>query len=508
MKRWSGGLGRLRRPVIPTRLEWTRMVVGTSTGVAVRSTWRWSAPSLLLAAVMLVPAASFAETVTGEAGSRTPGSESPTNVSSLGPEAPGQASTESGGVPPIPGAVAVTLDEVLSRALVNAPAVVQAAGRIRTSKAGERSAFGAWLPSASLSAGGSLNSAHRFNPQTDTLVSGSSTSMNAGLSASWEVFTGGRRLAEMRQARAETESASADLEAQRAQAAFLAERAFYEEERAEELVRVALARVERAREGLEAATRRSTLGTATRSDVLRARLELSTAQESLRNAESQRHGASWALGRLIGIDGPADAKLTALVEPTPLEEEQELVSELVRQAPSVRAAEMATRVAEASISTARSRYFPSLRLTAGHDWFNQESEWGQGRTSWSVRLGLSFPIFDGFLREENVERALVQDEVSRAVLADTRRAVRAEAERMLARLRFERDRITFAEQAVEVAAEDLRVQQERYRLGVGVMLDLLASQASLVEAESSLVAARFDYQVTRSEIEALAGRRL
>lgn len=402
----------------------------------------------------------------------------------------------------------MTLEEALSRALANAPAVIRASGSVRTAAAGERSALGAWLPSASLSAGGSLNSASRFNPQTDTLVSGSSTSTNAGLSASWEIFAGGRRLAQQRQAKAETQSASAELQAERAQAAFLAERAFYEEQRAEELVLVSLARVERALEGLDAAERRSKVGTATRSDVLRARLELNTAQEALRSAEVRRHASAYALGRLIGLDGPADAALSGPVEPTPLEDDRRLVDHLVQHAPSVRAAEMSVQVADASIGAARSQYFPSLRLSAGHDWFNQENEWSQGRTSWSVRLGLSLPIFDGFRREETMERARVGDEVARAVLADTRRAVRAEAERMLSLLTLERDRISFAEQAVEVATEDLRVQQERYRLGVGLMIDLLASQASLVEAESSLVGARFDYRVARSEIEALAGRRL
>ena len=36
-----------------------------------------------------------------------------------------------------------------------------------------------------------------------------------------------------------------------------------------------------------------------------------------------------------------------------------------------------------------------------------------------------------------------------------------------------------------MAEEDLRVQQERYRLGASTILDLLTSQESLVQAENT-----------------------
>jgi outer membrane protein len=125
-----------------------------------------------------------------------------------------------------------------------------------------------------------------------------------------------------------------------------------------------------------------------------------------------------------------------------------------------------------------------------------------------VRLGLSYPIFDGFLREERVVRARTQESVSQAQLADTRRAVRSGVGQSLSQLRLTSERINFAKQSVEVAQEDVKVQQERYRLGATTILELLTSQESLVQAQINLVAARFDYQIARAELEALAGRRL
>jgi len=61
---------------------------------------------------------------------------------------------------------------------------------------------------------------------------------------------------------------------------------------------------------------------------------------------------------------------------------------------------------------------------------------------------------------------------------------------------------------VAAATEDMRVQQERYRVGAATILDLLTSQASLTQALVNQVQTRFNYLVSRATLEALVGREL
>ena len=68
--------------------------------------------------------------------------------------------------------------------------------------------------------------------------------------------------------------------------------------------------------------------------------------------------------------------------------------------------------------------------------------------------------------------------------------------------------IGLAEQSVELAAEDLRVTQERYRLGLATILDLQAAQITLLQAEIDLIRRRFDYQLGLARVEALLGTNL
>lgn len=402
------------------------------------------------------------------------------------------------------------LDEAIELALRHSPIMAQAQGAVTNSLGGERTALGQFLPSVSLSTGASHSSSERFNPQTNTSVTGSSNSYNAGLSASLELYTGGRRMAELTRARAETEASEAALIESRFSVILSTKRAFFEVLRADDLIRVAEARLQRAQEDLEAAQRRQQVGSATSSDVLRAQLEVTNARQSLLQARNQRRTAAFNLGRLVGVTGEVHARRDAeelAVAPLPLSRD-ELVQLVLETAPSVRSAEAALQSAEAGVKAARAQYLPSLRASSGYNWFNQEATLSNGRTSWSLGLSLSYPIFNGFSREVALERSRVQATIAEIQREDARRAAIAELERVLGALALAEEQLALTEEAVRVAEEDLRVQQERYRLGVSTILDQVSSQHNLVQAEVNRITALYDYLLARAELEALIGRDL
>ena len=398
----------------------------------------------------------------------------------------------------------VTLDQAIERALRHNPQMVQSRGNQEVASAAERTAAGNYLPSLSANANTSVGSGVR------TSASAGPTT-GAGVSLSYDLFTGLRRGAQQSQAEAQSSTARAGLVQSSASVALAVEQTFFENLRARELEEVAQARVQRAQQGLDAAQRKQSAGSGTRSDVLRAELEKNTADRSLLDARTQHETAAYALGRQIGADGAVDADADAqtAMPPTQLDEEQ-FVNEVLQASPEVRLAEASLQSAQAGVQVARSGYFPQLSLGAGYDW-----RWAAiagtgaavpGENGWSVGLGLSYPLFDGFRREETATKARVQESVATATLSDTRRAVRASVEQLLGSLRLAHDQIGLSEKSVAVAEEDLRVQQERYRMGVTTMLELLTSQASLVEAQTNLAAARFDYRIAYATLLALAGR--
>ncbi len=121
---------------------------------------------------------------------------------------------------------------------------------------------------------------------------------------------------------------------------------------------------------------------------------------------------------------------------------------------------------------------------------------------------MSWSIFNGFERELGIAQREASYDVAQATAADERRAVQAELTARLAELDAARAKIEITGTSVAAATEDLRVQQERYRLGVSTIVDVLTSQEALDQAEVDVVNARFDYLRAKARTEALIGRTL
>ena len=65
--------------------------------------------------------------------------------------------------------------------------------------------------------------------------------------------------------------------------------------------------------------------------------------------------------------------------------------------------------------------------------------------------------------------------------------------------------LRIAESTVELAGEDLRLAQERYRVGKGRLLEALDAQVSFTEARSNLVRTRYDMKIAEADLERLVG---
>jgi len=396
--------------------------------------------------------------------------------------------------------------EVVERALAVSPLMAQGQGSLSAARSSGRMARAAFLPSLSATYGYLRNDATAAAPFARP---DGQDSYGGGLFTSLDLFTGGRRGADLARGDALERAADAEVVADRYAVSLAARRAFFEELRAEELVRVARARIARAQLNLQHARDRQRAGTATRSDALRAQIELGAGQQQLLAAADTLQAAAYALGRVVGSDEAVGAQAPASLEPRPLPlPDSALVQLALAGAPAVRSADAAAEATHASVRSARTQYIPKLTLSGGYLWANHSPMVGAFRPGWTIGLGSTLPLFNNLQREDVVVRAQAQADLADATAADARRLAHTEALRLLRALRLASAGIALAEQQVSSAQEDLRVQTERYQNGISTMLDALTSQAALVQAELGLVAARHNYQIVRATLEALVGREL
>ena len=398
----------------------------------------------------------------------------------------------------------VTLEQATELALRNDPAAVTAGGGVALARADILQARGAWLPTLTLNSGFTNSSNERFGQASGQRVSELYTNQVA---LGYELFDGGRRFAAGRSAAAQLRAANAGYREQRFETILRTTQTFYQAAAGTELVRVAEQRLERARQQLAFAQRRLQVGTATRSDVLRAELEVGNAELAVVDAESARRTARLQLGRLIGVQSEVQPANALLPERAPtLPAAEALAQRAESTAPSAIAARSELEASRADIRVARAQYWPSLRATGGYDW--SAVDFPADDRSWNFRLTASLPVLNGLGREANMARTRTGERIAEARARDAALAARIAAEDAAREIGSADRRVTIATRAVTLAREDLRVQEQRYQIGAATILDLQTSQVALADAEVALVRARQGLGVAVAHLEAVLGEPL
>ncbi|MFV2006876.1 MAG: TolC family protein, partial [Longimicrobiales bacterium] len=326
----------------------------------------------------------------------------------------GETLTAQIGPPPTEPMASISLEEAIRVALRRSPAVAQSDQAVGNAEASRRTAWGAFLPSLNMNSGAALRSTQRFDSNTDRIVSGSSDSYNAGLSASMDVFQGGARFDEMARTRADIVAAQARRETQRFNVILQTKNFFFQALEQQDLLEVATRRIDQAEQSLDLTRRRALAGEATRSDTLRARLELINARQNVLTSEVQTRAARFALGRQVGLSEPVVPELPDDLDPRPLRlSPEEILAAAEGQAPTVIAADEGARASRAGLKAAQSAFLPSLRLGGGYTWANQDASFSGGSLSWNTSLSMSYSIFNRFTRGASIARAEYSDRVAR-----------------------------------------------------------------------------------------------
>jgi outer membrane protein len=121
---------------------------------------------------------------------------------------------------------------------------------------------------------------------------------------------------------------------------------------------------------------------------------------------------------------------------------------------------------------------------------------------------VSYPLFNGLAREQDVVNAQVAEQNAVAEAQDAVLLAQQNLVSYIGTLRTTQEQIGIQQVSVAAAEEDLRVQQQRYQLGASILLDVLTSQTQLTQARLALIQARYNYRVAKAQLEALIGQAL
>ncbi|MFA0731224.1 MAG: hypothetical protein LKKZDAJK_002005 [Candidatus Fervidibacter sp.] len=297
---------------------------------------------------------------------------------------------------------------------------------------------------------------------------------------------------QIRQAKAQANAASFTYERTKADIALQVAQQFFTVLQARAQVRLQERVLERARRLLEAAEAGFKAGTVAHLDVLRARVQVRTAEVDLLSAKNQERVAMLTLRNLMGV---GDDLVFDIAEPSeeptaPLPSLTQLLAQAFRQRPEVQEAEWQRKSADAARQLARLAMTPTLTVNGSYNRYPTSSR--NIDKEWAVNLVVSYPIFDGGRLRAELTTAELQREQAALTLRRTLNDIRLQVEQAYLNLQNARERLAAAQEAVKEASETAHLTEEAYRAGAASLLDVLNAQVALAQAETQELQARYD----------------
>jgi outer membrane protein len=402
----------------------------------------------------------------------------------------------------------LALDDAVDIALCNNPQLKSSWANIKIQANALGEARAAYLPTLT----GSLNRTHDETRYPGSDYSSSNvdrTTLQGGLN--WRIFDFGGRAANHRSAQNLLVGALASHSAALQKALSDVTRAYFDAMTARAVLKAATEGQEIAQTTLQSAQVREERGAIPQSDRLRATTALANATLERNRAEGDFRKTLAVLGQILGV--PTN---TLIVLPEEIGEDPGTIGkdldawlkEAQRDHPAINEARAAVEAAKNQITVARSAGLPTLGFSAN---YYANTRPGEAVTpnearEYTVGLGMSLPLFDGFSNTYKVRGAEARMEQKKAELADTEKRITFELVKAYADAISALQNLDASANLVKVAQEALTVSRRRYDKGAADITEILSTQASLSDAQRDRIRCLAEWRSARLRLLASAGQ--
>lgn len=394
----------------------------------------------------------------------------------------------------------VTLAQVIGVALANNPATRTAWLQARAAEAALGSARSAYLPEVDLLA--SLTRGQSVSATGQSVTTTKTTTFAPSVALSYLLFDFGGREAQVDEAR-QTLVGADFLHNQAIQDVILrTEQAYYDYLDSKALLTAQDATIKERQTFLDAAEARHRAGVATIADVLQARTALSQAQLTEETIQGNLRTIEGVLATSMGLPAATRFDLGELPLDIPAERVSEAVDALITRAakerPDLEAQRAFADRARARIREIRSQGLPSVAFIASAG----ENLYGGGLNGTPYSAGIAFrlPLFTGWRNTFDVRQARVQSEVADEEVRSLEQQIDLEVWTSYFALQTATKRLGTSRDLLASAQESADVASNRYKAGVGSIIDLLTAEAALELARAQEVQARADWFVAVAQL--------
>jgi outer membrane protein TolC len=318
--------------------------------------------------------------------------------------------------------------------------------------------------------------------ESEPMVLARQDTLSGNLTASWSVLSP-RSWATLRVAREGQELTELSVEQLRQELLLGTAQAWYAASMTGAMVELQEEQVAAAQQQLEVAQKRFDAGAGLRIDVVRARTDLTSAQQDLLGAQLADESARDGLGVLTGLGGtpePGEAGEPRL----PNAGDEALVTHALDQREDLALSRASVDMARASLGMSRSQWAPSVDLAwQGSYAFSEPGEMGSDDpTRWTAVASLTVPLYSHALVGDIGERKaeLRQAELR---LEDAERQAAQAVRQALRDQRTSEAAVGLSAERADLAREALDLTETAYAAGAGSSFEVSDARTGLSGAE-------------------------
>lgn len=241
-------------------------------------------------------------------------------------------------------------------------------------------------------------------------------------------------------------------------------------------------------------------------DLLRTEVRLADLRQSLVKEQNVLAVQKRALASLLGLDYDTErfgleGKLT--FEDVSLDATALMAQALIAR-PDYSAARARLEAQGHRVDVARAGHLPTLSV-AGNYGLRSNLSSDEGDVG-NIGLGVTFPLFEGGrvmakVEEERATLAAAQERLRKLELQ-----IRQDVETAVLDVRSASERVKALAKAIDQGRESLRIERQKYELGMGSMTDVLDAQSALLQAETNYYRAMADFRTALARLDFATGK--
>ena len=406
-----------------------------------------------------------------------------------------------------------SLEEAIKIALENKESLKASAMDLESSRQGVKGSYSSILPSVRFS--GSMNES-RFPSsgvgETSLDKISSQISASSAISLSQNIYDGGVWWNTIKQAKNNYKIAEEFDRQVKTNIIRNVHASYFNYLKASQLIDAARSNLMSSQQQLAYAEQNYQLGSAKKTDLLKAQVRFGQARIDLVNSDAGFQNAYLSLKNAMGLIGKeADFVVEEVESPLEIVPEFETGFELVQKFnPSVKAKQHQITAAEIGEKIAKGSRLPiisantSMSGTADNigDAISNSSN-DQKRIN--TGLSISIPIFSGNSIATRIQKAKLAVDKQESQYLSQLQDLSVQLQSLIDQLNNYLEIIPINETVLVSAEEDLKLAQVRYSQGSTTILEVLDSQASVVRARSSLIRSKYDAYIQQANLKALLG---